>query len=230
MKTLNTHINKSIELAKKFAFNLRKDGARPVLQTALINEKYVMATDATRAIRITHHETIDTPYLHHYTNKTNGYDYSNYPSLDRLFPDRHDAISNAPLNVQEWIEAHEAGLVAAKEHDAKTITLKGNHLNVKPVYEKAVKGTKTDYSAIKKCKGYKDIRVDPSEQVSFNWMLSSSTGTETVSYNCQFMLDILKTVKNTKQKEVELCFYGSMRPMLFIAGDLEFLLLPIRTY
>lgn len=190
-----------------------KAKTRPVLTAALVNEKYIIATDSHRLIRITHNQEVDEQYLHYY--KANpGYNGSSYPDTSRLMPNPSDAKQEFTLDVKEWLEAHESGLVAAKEHEKNNpITLKENKLHVKE-------------SATKKGK-----YIDPVNRISFTYTLDKTTELdENITYNCKFMIDALKVFKKFKHKEVKVYFYGTTRPFLLVAGNIEVLILPIRTY
>lgn len=233
MNTLQgIEIKKAVELAKPFVGSLKKlkNVSRAVLKSALITEKYVIATDAHRLIRITHNNRVEESYLHHYKKEISGdYLVSNYPTIDRLIPNPWDAQKEILINVNDWLEAHELGLVAAKEHKNCTIYLQENEFNVPPCTLKAVKGKKADYSAIKNMEGYKDIPVPEFEQISFKYTLPFSTAIEKVSYNCEYMLDVMKVFKKMKIQQVKLYFYGSLRPMYFVGENIELLLLPVRS-
>jgi hypothetical protein len=225
-------VQKAIELDKPFVGSLKstKNVGRPVLKAALVTNEYVIATDSHRLIRIRHNETVSENYLHHYKKDISGaYLPENYPQTERLIPDTYNAQKEILINVGQWLEAHNLGLVAAKEYDNRNINLSENVFEVKPCRMKAVKGKKTDYSGIKSMKGYKDIPVPEFDQLSFRYTIPFSTAIEHVTYNCQFMLDALKVFKKLGCEQIKLYFFGPARPMLLVGGDVEIIILPIRS-
>lgn len=221
--TNNTLVSKEMEKhlknVKAFAFQSRsKSVTRPILTTALVTEHHIIATDSHRLVRFTHNEDVQEPYIHHfnkYVEEENNLEASSYPDTSRLIPNPLDSKHSFTLDVNEWLEAHETGLVASKEHERNNpISLANNKLSVKPALEKFVKKQM--------------VAVPVHEQVSFNYTLDSNTGVEDVTYNCKFMIDALKLFKKYKYKTVEFHFYGSMRPFLLVAGVIEVIILPIR--
>ncbi|QJT70453.1 hypothetical protein [Microcystis phage MaeS] len=224
-KQLEKHI-KSVKVFVKDAN--KKYTVRPILSTALVNETYVIATDSQRLIRIKHNEHIEAPFLHYFNKHVNNLDVSSYPNIERLIPDKYNAQKELTINVSEWLEAHEAGIIAANEHVDNVIKLEGNKLSVKPLTMKAIKGNKSDYSSINKCKGYKDIAVPEFEQISFTYILDNDTELENLNYNCQYFIDALKVFKKYKHKEIQFYFYRNLRPFLLASEDIEVLILPVR--
>jgi DNA polymerase III sliding clamp (beta) subunit (PCNA family) len=214
-------LKKAIELVKPFVGSLRmKAATRPILKTALINNEYVIATDSHRLIRIKHNQEVTEPYLHHYKPElTQDIAVTSYPDISRLLPDKYNVQQEFKVNVTEWIEAHELGLVAAKEHRNTVIGLKENQFNVNAV--------KTFINK----KGKEEKQPDYN-QISYKYTLDTNTNTniEKVSYNCEYMLTALKVFKKLKEKEVTCYFYGPMRPMYFVSDSVEILILPVRTY
>jgi DNA polymerase III sliding clamp (beta) subunit (PCNA family) len=225
-------LKKAIELVKPFVGSLKmKTAPRPILKTALINNEYVIATDSHRLIRIKHNQEVTEPYLHRYKAELSQYEsVSSYPDISRLLPDKYNAQQEFKVNVTEWIEAHELGLVAAKEHRNVVINLENDKLNVNPAFRKAVKGKASDYSNELKMKGYKDVAIPEHEQIAYKYILDKDTNIEKVAYNCEYMLTALKVFKKLKEKEVTCYFYGPMRPMYFVSDSVEVLILPVRTY
>jgi DNA polymerase III sliding clamp (beta) subunit (PCNA family) len=212
-------LKKAIELVKPFVGSLKmKTAPRAVLKTALINNEYVIATDSHRLIRIKHNQEITEPYLHHYKPElTQDIAVTSYPDTSRLLPDKYNAQNILYVNVAEWIEAHELGLVAAKEHRNTVIGLKENQFNVNAV--------KTFINK----KGKEEKQPDYN-QISYKYTLDHTTNIEKVAYNCEYMLTALKVFKKLKEKEVACYFYGPTRPMYFVSDSVEILILPVRTY
>jgi DNA polymerase III sliding clamp (beta) subunit (PCNA family) len=212
-------LKKAIDLVKPFVGSLKmKTALRPVLKTALINDEYVIATDSHRLIRIKHNQEVSEPYLHHYKPElTQDVAVTNYPDISRLLPDKTFASNILYVNVAEWIEAHELGLVAAKEHRNTVIGLKENQFHVNAV--------KTFINK----KGKEEKQPDYN-QISYKYTLDYNTNIEKVAYNCEYMLTALKVFKKLKEKEVTCYFYGPMRPMYFVSDSVEVLILPVRTY
>jgi DNA polymerase III sliding clamp (beta) subunit (PCNA family) len=212
-------LKKAIDLVKPFVGSLKmKTAPRAVLKTALIDNEYVIATDSHRLIRIKHNQEVTEPYLHHYKPElTQDIAVTSYPDISRLLPDKYNAQQILYVNVAEWIEAHELGLVAAKEHRNTVIGLKENQFNVNAV--------KTFINK----KGKEEKQPDYN-QISYKYTLDYNTNIEKVSYNCEYMLTALKVFKKLKEKEVTCYFYGPMRPMYFVSDEVEVLILPVRTY
>jgi DNA polymerase III sliding clamp (beta) subunit (PCNA family) len=212
-------LKKAIDLVKPFVGSLKmKTAPRPILKTALINNEYVIATDSHRLIRIKHNQEVSEPYLHHFKPElTQDVSVTSYPDISRLLPDKYNAKQEFKVNVAEWIEAHELGLVAAKEHKNTVIGLKEDQFNVNAV--------KTFINK----KGKEEKQPDYN-QISYKYTLDYNTNIEKVSYNCEYMLTALKVFKKLKEKEVTCYFYGPMRPMYFVSESVEVLILPVRTY
>jgi hypothetical protein len=212
-------VKKAIDLVKPFVGSLKmKTAPRAVLKTALINNEYVIATDSHRLIRIKHNQEVTEPYLHHFKPElTQDIAVTSYPDVSRLIPDKYNAKQECTVNVAEWIEAHELGMVAAKEHRNTVIGLKDNQFNVNAV--------KTFINK----KGKEEKQPDY-DQISYKYTLDTNTNIEKVAYNCEYMLTALKVFKKLKEKEVTCYFYGPMRPMYFVSDTVEVLILPVRTY
>jgi hypothetical protein len=201
-------IKKAIELVKPFVGSLRKKyDSRPILKTALINENYVIATDASILIRVKHNETVETPYLYDFKKSDSPKEVSSYPNISSLLPDKYNAQQEVKINVAEWIEAHTLGLVAAKEHKHKVIKIENNKIY-------------TNFSG----------ETPKFNDIAFTYTLDNDTKIEKVAYNCEYMLMALKTFKKLKEKEVTMYYYGPMRPMYFVSDTCEILVLPVRTY
>jgi hypothetical protein len=202
-------LKKAIELVKPFVGSLKmKTAPRPILKTALINNEYVIATDSHRLIRIKHNQEVVEPYLHHYKPElTQDIAVTSYPDISRLLPDKYNAQQEFQVNVAEWLEAHELGLVAAKEHKNRTIKLEENKIY-------------TNFSS----------ETPDFNDIAYKYILDKDTNIEKVAYNCEYMLTALKVFKKLKEKEITCYFYGPMRPMYFVSDAVEVLILPVRTY
>jgi DNA polymerase III sliding clamp (beta) subunit (PCNA family) len=213
-------LKKAIELVKPFVGSLRmKTAARAVLKTALINNEYVIATDSHRLIRIKHNQEVTESYLHHYKPElTQDVVVTSYPDISRLLPDKYNAQQEFKVNVAEWIEAHELGLVAAKEHHNKVISLEKGMFEVNERKTFINKKGKTE-------------NVPDYDKIAYKYFTGSyDLLREKVAYNCEYMLAALKVFKKLKEKEVTCYFYGPMRPMYFVSDSVEVLILPVRTY
>lgn len=219
-KAKKSEMEKLIDVCKPFVGALKgKSVPRAFLKTALVNEKYIIVTDAHRLIRITHNQEVKEPYLHHYKKElTENVDIKSYPDTSRLLPDTSNAQKEILIDVTEWLEAHELGLIAAKEQGKnKDINLKNNQFIVNAV--------KTFINK----KGKEEKQPDY-EQISFKYTLDNNTGIEKVTYSCEYMLDAMKVFKKLKIEQVKLYFYGQHRPMYFVGKDIEILILPVRTH
>lgn len=225
--TVKNPFETALKAVKPFTANTK---TRPILMTALVTENHIIATDSHRLVRIAHGLDNVTPHLHRFkTDHAPLQDASNYPNVDRLFPDISYAKTNVNIDVKHWLEIHEAGLIAAKEHYKNNpIYLNGSVFSVKPVKYKPVKGKKTDFSNIKHMKGWKDVAVPEFDQINYTYSLASTTDME-MTYNCKYMIDALKLFKKFKHNQVNIAYYGPLRPFVMTAGAITVLMLPIRT-
>lgn len=214
-------VDKAVTMAKPFVGSLRgKEFTRPVLKTALVTEQHVIATDSHRLIRIQHEGLTTETYLHHYISESKECVASSYPDVSRLFPDKYNAKSEFAINVNEWLAAHNTASVASNHFKNKVIRLDRNVLFV-PGYETYQK------------KVGKSIIIEELQKWNepmFKHELERNSGA-TVTYNCQFMLDVLKVYKKLRIAEITCYYYGPHRPMYFADKDnqVDALILPIRT-
>lgn len=222
-------IEEAAKIVKPFVGSLAgKNAMRPILKAACITEEHIIATNSHILIRLKHEGT-DTPRLHHYKKELTGnLDVSSYPKTDRLIPDTLNAEQVHFINVDEWLTAHEAALVAAKERENRDIHLQNGKLTVKPVLYKDVKGKATDRSRKTGIKGYVTVPVPEFEQIRFTYNLDHTNTIEHVAYNAEYMVMMLKVAKKLKLKEVEMYYYGPTRPMYFVSEEMEVIILPIR--
>lgn len=193
-------MKKAIEIAKPFVVKKKKNPSRPVLQYSLVTPEYVIATDGYRLIRIRHDEPIQAPYLYDYKLKRAVDKASEYPPTERLFPDTTQARSRFTIDVKEWLKIHELAHIAAKALKNKATQLKDNV-----------------------------IQVNAPDVISFKHTLDQDTSIE-IAYNCEYMLHVLKAYKKAKIDHVDVYCFGNTRPMYFVAGDIEILLMPLRSY
>ena len=193
-------VKKALEIAKPFVVKKKKNPSRPVLQYSLVTPEYVIATDGYRLIRIRHDEPIQAPYLYDYKLKRDVDKASEYPPTERLFPDTTQAHAHFTIDVKEWLQIHELAHIAAKELRDKVTQLKDNI-----------------------------VQVNAPDVISFKHTLDQDTGIE-IAYNCEYMLNTLKAYKKTKIRHVDVYYFGETRPMYFVAGNVEALLIPLRTH
>lgn len=64
--------------------------------------------------------------------------------------------------------------------------------------------------------------------ISFKHQLDQNSGIE-IAYNCEYMLDVLKAYKKAKLNDVHVYYFSRLRPLYFVAGEVEALLMPLRT-
>jgi hypothetical protein len=198
-KTENKQLQKLIDMTKAFASP--KKSAREALKCALVNQNYITTTNAYILAQIKHNTLVEAPYLYHFYEKAEQDNASSYPNTDRLFPDVSNAKQTIAINVNEWLVAHKLALILASEDKQhKKVHLKEDTLLAETGYQ---------------------------QNFSQKLRLSSKLQ-EPIAYNCEFMLAILKLAKKLKLKELELHYFGSVRPMLFIGEDVKMLLLPIK--
>lgn len=209
-KTKVNPIEKALQAVKPFAIREKKFMTHPVLAAALVTPDFVIATDAYRAVRIRHGEQIKESYLHFYKKDSRlmgAYEAKNYPNIcnDHIFRDPAGAQEKFEIDVIEWLEAHKVGSLAAKEHPNKNITLVGDILKVEPA------------------------DAEPFNQITYSYKFNQKTPIERVTYNCKYMLDALRLFKKYKHQKIIFHFFGDMLPILLTAGNIEIVILPIRT-
>lgn len=178
-------------------FVIKKNPSRPILQYSLVTPEYVIAMDGYRLIRIRHDEPIKAPYLYDYKRKRAVDNASEYPKTERLFSDTTQTRAHFTIDVKEWLKIHELAHIAAKPLKDKVTILKDNV-----------------------------IQVNVPDVISFKHTLDQNTGIE-IAYNCEYMLHALKAYKKAKIHHVDVYLFIKTRPMYFVAGDIEVLLMPL---
>ena len=209
-KTKVNPIEKALQAVKPFTIREKKFMTRPVLAAALVTPDHVIATDSFRAVRIRHGEEVKEAYLHFYKKDSRlagAYEATNYPNVcnDHIFRDPADAQAIFEIDVREWLEAHKVGEVAAKELPNKNITLSGDTLKVDPA------------------------DCEPFYQVSYSYQLGEKTPIDSLTYNCKYMLDALRLFKKYKHDKIVFHFFGDLLPIILTAGNIEIVIMPIRT-
>lgn len=206
---------KAVDVAKPFVGSLKKLGARLIIKSAYVDDRYVIATDSRVLIRIKHGENVSEPYLHHYVKGTQDLIASLYPSVDRIIPDTCNAKEQFAIHVPTFLNAHELASIAAKEHGKNTVFLEGNEIRVAPVEEILVKGKKVLTAAWKR--------------IAFKHCLDTDTKVS-VRYNCDYMLMAMKAFKKLRITNVTCYFFGPTRPVVFVdaAQQIEILIMPIK--
>ena len=235
-------LEQALKLAKPYVGTLgKKAGSRPVLKTALVTEKHVIATNSHILIRIAHDEPSVEPYLHHYKkyDETEAFEASHYPKTDRLFPDRDYAKSSGPMDTQEMYEAMENACVAAKmnaEFELEQLKIKNSRV---PKHLKlTVEQLKRDAEGAKSARVY--LTEDKAEV--FDTRHVSETGSftynfdepipipEKMAFNPEYLKKAIVSFRSSKEKTIECNFYGPLRPLYLVAGDVEVIILPVRVY
>lgn len=112
---------------------------------------------------------------------------------------------------------------AARAHAHFTIDVK-EWLKIHELAHIAAKPLKNKVTVIKD----NVIQVNATD-ISFKHTLEQNTGIE-ITYNCEYMLNVLKAYKKAKIDRVDVYCFGKTRPMYFVAGDVEALMMPLRTY
>ena len=231
------NIETAVKLAKPFVGSLNKNpGSRPILKTALVTEEYVIATNSHILIRIKHDETIEAPYIHKYKeyDELFGMEASSYPKTDRLFPDPSYANSSGTLDTKEMFEAIEGACVCA-EFNMK-VDLENAWYENKQL-AKHLQKTKDEVKAAVKPKVV--LNKDRMEVKSFsqNFETGSYTYTfdnplplEESTFNVGYLKTVFKTFKAAKEPEIKAHWTSNMRPWLLTAGNIEIIILPVRTW
>lgn len=210
-------LKKAADVAKPFVGSLKFKGFnRPVLKTAFVGDQFVMATNSHIAICIKHGETT-MPYLHHYIPETRTESVNSYPNVYRIFPHPMDAKLEFEMDVEEYLEAHQIVLFAAKQHKNNICRLQDELLSVKPLLEQTAGG--------------KIKRTPAFEQVDVKHELKSHPNVN-VTYNCEYMIMAMKAFKKLKIKKITCFYYGPLKPMLFKDEDsqADVLILPIKIH
>lgn len=204
-------LEQALKLAKPYVGTLgKKAGSRPVLKTALVTEKHVIATNSHILIRIAHDEPSVEPYLHHYKkyDETESFEAANYPKTDRLFPDRDYANSSGPMDTQEMYEAMNNACVASKAQSTKKYT---HH-----VFLTEDKAEITD-------------EFQTFESGSFTYTFDNPIPIpEKMAFNPEYLKTAIKSFRSSKEKTIECNFYGPLRPLYLTAGDIEVIVTPVR--
>lgn len=171
------------------------------LHCAYISNEYVIATNGHMAIRLKHTEQVEQPYLYDFITKAERHDVNAYRLLN------FDSIINNKtqftflIHVDEWLQAHELALIAAKGLNNKNVFLNSNVLEVK----------------------------NEKDGISFRYELEASIDENIrLSYNAKYMLDILKTFKKLKVKQVRAYHFGFPKPLYLVSKEVEMLLATLR--
>ena len=218
MNTLQTNaisVEAALKLAKPYVGPLRRKdpGPRPILKCALVNEEYVIATNAHFLIRIRHNESITEPYLHHFKEEYKEFignmTAKNYPQTERLIPEKHYAVASGPVNVKELFEAIDGAQVVAKQNE-KIIkeTVRVRLMPDKVYVPDLVKGFET---------GEYTYRFDRNIPIK-----------EEMYFNGDYLTQVFRTFKQYKEKNVDMYFFGKLRQIYLVAGAVEIILLPCR--
>lgn len=141
-----------------------------------------------------------------------------YPTIDRLFPDHADTMASLPVK---------------ELYDLLTPLL----VKVDQVYENSKKETKTRRVPISPII---DVRIEPSKllltpiQPNKHFVqasLACDTGTVDViefRIDTAYLKDALMLYKQLKINEVNLTFRTAVMPVMFHAGDVDYLIAPVR--
>lgn len=233
------NIETALKLAKPFVGSLRgsKAGGRPLLKTALVMETHVIATNSHILVRIAHHEEGVTPYLHHY-KKFEGSEHlevSRYPKTNRLFPDRDYATAKGPIDTQEMYEALVGACVAAEFNaDIQFEELKQANKKKPGHLRKTADELRLQARSRVTLTDNKAEVVDYShnfESGAYSYTFENKPPiTEKTWFDPEYLKLIFKTFKQAKENTIECNFFGSLRPLYLIAGDIEVIALPVRKY
>lgn len=191
-------VEKALAVSKSFA---SKRVSRPILTTSLVTASHVITTDSHRLIRITHGEDVAENYVHNHYEKF-GYcgEARNYPDVSRIVPLPENAKLVANIDVNHWLESHKLAL--------KSDSIKKNQSKIVWVRD----GNRL---------------TDRDNELEYA-QLAVSKNIDNVAYNCKYMIDGLTALKKLKVKQAKLYFYGPLRPLLFVAENVEVLILPCR--
>ena len=212
-------LEQALKLAKPYVGTLgKKAGSRPVLKTALVTEKHVIATNSHIVIRIAHDEPSVEPYLHHYKkyDETEAFEASHYPKTDRLFPDRDYAKSSGPMDTQEMYEAMQNACIAAKMNEK--------------AHEKAGKDRPVRvYLTDNKAEVPDKLRTFESGSFTYNFDEPIPIP-EKMAFNPEYLKKAIVSFRSSKEKTIECNYYSPLRPLYLLAGDIEVIVLPVRAY
>ena len=215
MNTLQTtaiSVAAALKLAKPYVGSLRKKnpGGRPILKCALVNEEYVIATNAHFLIRIRHNESITEPYLHHFKEEYKEFignmTAKNYPQTERLIPNKYMAIASGPVEVKKMYEAAAGAQVIAAQSGKILMDVIRVHLEEDKIHTKDAQKTPHDVYT------HRFDRLIPV--------------TEETCFNGDYLKQVFRTFKQHKEKNVDMFYYGPTRPIYLVAGAVEVVLLP----
>ena len=230
-------IETAVKLAKPFVGSLKTAGERPILKSALVTGEYVIATNSHFLIRIKHDETINphAHYLHHYKKEiTEHLDAKSYPKTDRLIPDPNYANSSGTLDTKEMFEAIQGAAVAGE-------------FNHKVDYENAIyensqlpKQRRKGKDTIKTLTAPKVVLTEDKAHVKaftkefrtgeYTYTFDSKLPLQETTFNVDYLKTIFKTFKAAKEPEIKAHWTSNMRPWYLVAGDIEIIILPVRTW
>lgn len=187
-------IDQALEMAKNFTES-RKNGSRPALRGAYVDDEYVWATDSIWLIRVEHNETVETSYLHGYSRDDKKFFSSgevSYPNCRHLIPNLLDYSCKITTNdLNEWVKAHE--LICIMRHNEYHTTLN--------TYERTVRAKSME-------KGL----IGGSMAFVYHDLPFEEEGSPTkLYYNAKVMLKILKLAQKQNVPSVTFYIYGARK-------------------
>lgn len=188
--------------------------SRPILQGAYHQtDGSVVATDSHRLYKLYNGFDTSEAFVQNLTTgqRIDG----NYPNTSKLIPDAEDAKCTIQVNVKELLDAAKGMLSAHKAINSKA--RHGYHLM--QIMEQ----------------GNKMVLLAGTESDKFHATYDMSDlplyGSEVnITFQPQFLIDALALFKDAGETEINIRFYGNVRPFIMESKDVTALILPVRIY
>lgn len=188
-------------------------GSRPVLQGAYHQEDgSVVATDSHRLYKLFNGYQTTEPFIQNLTtgNMIDG----NYPDTSKLIPDMDDAKATIQLNVKDTLNAAKAMLTAHKAINTQNT----GHVVLQIIEQDNVWNliAGTESSPFQASYKLADVPLHGSDV--------------NMAFQGHFLVDALALFKDAGELEINLRYYGNMRPFILESKDVVVLILPVRVY
>lgn len=201
----------------KHAKNITKSKhlkARPILKNMYLNDNTITVTDSHRFFKINHAHIYNNTCIDPKTE--NIVDNGSYPDCTRLVPDNEKREIKTSFNINQ-LENFIAILKALK-------VMKIELLDIKKVENKMSFNIHSGNYSNKELKCFNiEFNIDIVEDITNDFK---------ISVNAAYLLDCFEFLKDSKQAQFEMNFFGKMYPMTIKDHNdtFTYLLLPVRTY
>lgn len=187
------------------AVSKASSAGRPVLKGVMHRDGDLIVTDSHR---LYHAKDLYEGAEKNINPKTGDLIEGNYPDVNRLLPDPHEAKLSVLINIEEAYKALKVIEAACK------IDKRSNHVEIEVVQN--VLAFSTDKNAAVFC--------------SYDAEAGIAAEEFKMTANVKFVTEALALMKDTGVAAASFNFYGVMRPFTFTSNNLTALILPVRTY